>query len=616
MIVIVLGTPACESGGEPFKPPPDELSADVDWEMVPHLSDKKIVVDAPPPAPISCPPAPAGNYADGPFACTDGAGNAGCRYALPLNSPLTFESTPCLTGCTPGTAASCQTTCGTAGTETCGPTGAWGACKAYEICDGLDNDCDEKIDNDGVCQSPFSDWDPQHDRGWDTWLDGCRSTSKRSRIVAYTWRVATPDDSELDSWVSTGCRAQYTFPKEGDYKVTLTVVNAYGETESKDHTVTIKNYVVASIGDSVASGEGNPDEPVSDTQGGATWKSRRCHRSMQSGHARTALALEAADPHTSVTFVSLACSGAGVMQGLINPYAGEERLADDKPDLLPPQTSELHRIMSQARNIDILLLQVGANDMGFGDVAEDCAYPAYFVEDRDVLSCANDDNTKRIADAISDLEHTRYPRLKATMAASLPLDGTRVYIHEYHDLTHDDDGSICGEIVFPGAITDAFVKPVPDPSAPFLSAEGVANAKSAVVRTLLEGQKLTDGQISAKEAAWAHDNVIVPLNQAVRRAAEANGWTFVPGVAEAFGPHGYCANDHWVVRYDESKRRQVNHDGSLHPNAAGHAQMQKLLYAKIAADFGITGPPQDGGSDVGDGGDAADAGVADAGGDS
>jgi hypothetical protein len=262
-----------------------------------------------------------------------------------------------------------------------------------------------------------------------------------------------------------------------------------------------------------------------------------------------------------------------------------------------------------------LLLQAGANDMGFGKIVENCAYPPYDVEGKgDVLSCATDKYANSIANDIFDLETSHYARLKATLAAIPTLDGTRVYISEYHDPTHGADGGPCEEIRLLGAITDAAVGLVPAPDAPFLSPEAAKYAKDEAVKGALKALNLTDGEISRTEAVWAHDEVIVPLNQAVRRGATTNGWTFVPGLAEAFATHGYCADGHWVVRYDESKRRQVNHDGVLHPNHFGHEQMQKLLYARIAADFGLPAAPENADGGSGDS-EAADAGTGGADGD-
>jgi PKD repeat protein len=574
-------------------------------------------VTAPPAPATSCPPPPPGGYTEGPIACTDAAGNVGCRYAAPFGDPLDFRATPCLSGCVPGTVASCKTTCQTAGTEICGADGAWSACTAFETCDGIDNDCDGNVDvanGVSVCQTALSAWDPQHGPGWDTWLDGCASTDTGAPITQWSWEVDLPGGPR--TFGATMCKAPFTFPAEGAYIVKLKVGDASGHvSDTKTRTVTIKNIVIASIGDSVGSGEGNPDTPISSMQPTPIWEDRRCHRSMDAAHALTASWVEQADPHTSVTFSFFSCSGAGIVDGLIDPYAGEEVLPSDTPALLHPQLSELHRVMPNAsRSIDVLLLQIGANDVGFGDVVRECAYPVVPVPGMgDVLSCANDDNAKRIAARIVDLENTRYPELKTTLDASVPIDHGKVYVSAYHDPTHADDGSLCNEIRFPGAVTDAFVSLAPDPSAGFLSTlaqvyiASKGGAFATFVDSVLMGADLDDGVISSDEVKWAYGNVIVPMNAAIGRAVAANGWTFVTGLPDAFSKHGYCAGAPWVRHYEESKALQGNNQGTVHPNVNGHKELADLLFAAVSKDLVASGvfpaPTSDGGASA----DAADA---------
>jgi hypothetical protein len=129
-------------------------------------------------------------------------------------------------------------------------------------------------------------------------------------------------------------------------------------------TLTVKNIwvrdrLIAGIGDSYSSGEGNPDSPVEidpfshrrhlnmsfvyDDQAHAIrsnpayslpvrsqnipagWLDRKCHRSAYSYHLRTALQVALADPkHSAVTFLGFACSGAEITEGLLCPDAGVE----------------------------------------------------------------------------------------------------------------------------------------------------------------------------------------------------------------------------------------------------------------------------------------------------
>src|SRR5262249_34692758 len=114
--------------------------------------------------------------------------------------------------------------------------------------------------------------------------------------------------------VSTGplqtCLVAHDFPELGPYQVSVTVAgpNAGGPFTQ---TVTLVDHLVVSVGDSYAAGEGNP----AIARNGSTpaqWEDKRCHRSHWSGPMQAAFALENADPHSSVTFLSFACSGATI----------------------------------------------------------------------------------------------------------------------------------------------------------------------------------------------------------------------------------------------------------------------------------------------------------------
>jgi hypothetical protein len=63
--------------------------------------------------------------------------------------------------------------------------------------------------------------------------------------------------------------------------------------------------------------------------------------------------------------------------------------------------------------------------------------------------------------------------------------------------------------------------------------------------------------------------MLTGLNAEVASAASRHGWEFVGGITSQFFNHGYCAADHWVVRYRESRANQGDINGTLHPNGAG-----------------------------------------------
>jgi len=153
-------------------------------------------------------------------------------------------------------------------------------------------------------------------------------------------------------------------PNEKPVQVTVTG-DASGNASEQ---LLVHNLLIVGLGDSMASGEGNPDVPVrldpgngigpgydeqnilkkpapafreniliprrADPNAPALWIDRRCHRSVYSWQARTALAVALTGPqHRSVTYVSYACSGAQVLPGLLYSWAGRETIASLAPDV-------------------------------------------------------------------------------------------------------------------------------------------------------------------------------------------------------------------------------------------------------------------------------------------
>ena len=230
----------------------------------------------------------------------------------------------------------------------------------------------------------------------------------------------------------------------------LSVRDAVGQ--SARTCVRIDEKLVIGLGDSYASGEGNPDRPTNwsiipavrdapkgdrrarpidvlwdrnrrgplarvPLQADAQWWDNTCHRSLLSQQSLAAMRYAAADPHRIVTFLSFACSGATVIDGIVGPRfeaPGVSRRTDKRrldtaalqlsqieqalrllcaepvshvskaiPDSLEvwralerpkrpaaEQTGRV-RLASCARlrvRPDILLLSIGGNDVGFGGV--------------------------------------------------------------------------------------------------------------------------------------------------------------------------------------------------------------------------------------------------------
>lgn len=143
------------------------------------------------------------------------------------------------------------------------------------------------------------------------------------------------------------------YPGTGRLTVSVNGANA-GET-----VIRVKDLFIVGLGDSYASGDGNPDRPVRwrddaaasfgnvhslDLRGyperkvtsiaykgrqvdgpSAFWLNQPCHRSLYSHQLRVALQLALDEPDRSVTFLGLSCSGAEITSGLLAAWKGVER---------------------------------------------------------------------------------------------------------------------------------------------------------------------------------------------------------------------------------------------------------------------------------------------------
>ena len=179
--------------------------------------------------------------------------------------------------------------------------------------------------------------------------------------------------------------------QEGEFTVTLTVEGHYGEGQTAVNSfarkIKVIDMLIVSIGDSYASGEGNPEKVLnigSDEfqvfwaddgamSDGSTLVSRisldhiRSHRSTLAGPAQAALAIEEAQPNSSVTFISTAASGATVSEGLLGTYEGLDEYKDFN---LPPMDAQIDQIKNLVgdRTIDYLFISIGGNDIGFSNI--------------------------------------------------------------------------------------------------------------------------------------------------------------------------------------------------------------------------------------------------------
>ncbi|MEH2478873.1 hypothetical protein V1282_002230 [Nitrobacteraceae bacterium AZCC 2146] len=224
--------------------------------------------------------------------------------------------------------------------------------------------------------------------------------------------------SNLDCAEPVNFRAIY-----GKRTVAIVDVTSGAEVPQRISTdIMVRDVLIAGLGDSIASGEGNPDRPVALSDdgfcfrsylGGATdqfyrpsragfkggrscdsyeslqawqrqsalWLSSACHRSLYSYQTRTALALAVQYPHIAVTYLPLACSGATIADGLLGSQRARECLstktAVNCQGSVNAQLAELREAMTAAkrrqpaRKLDLVLLSIGANDINFSGLVAD-----------------------------------------------------------------------------------------------------------------------------------------------------------------------------------------------------------------------------------------------------
>jgi len=318
---------------------------------------------------------------------------------------------------------------------------------------------------------------------------------------------------------------------------------------------------------------------IFDGSKGAKWQDRQCHRSHFSSQAQAALALEQSDPKTSVTFINLACSGATITEGLLGVYIGQES-AGFYP--LSPQV-EAARELASGQEVDAVLLSIGGNDVGFGQIIPACiseepcdaeGSPERGLGESTLATalCAgvslfNDGciNFFRSADAAGQstarkiLETNRpklalqYDSLAKRLGASFPAvsrEQRRVYITEYPDSSQTENGGLCSFRI--------------DRADPFLNLPGM----------------------SAREWGWAATSLTRNgLNQEIGAAARANSWTYVGGIFGDYAKHGYCSDENWFVRIQDSFLRQGNQSGTLHPNVNGQLATARRIGEAINVDL-------------------------------
>lgn len=379
---------------------------------------------------------------------------------------------------------------------------------------------------------------------------------------------------------------ELTLPGQGIHDVKLEVFAPGASTPylTRTKSVRVRDYLVVLFGDSAASGEGAPDLARGPQQEWGSWVDRRCHRSEWAAVPLAVQELES-DPHSTVTFLNFACSGATIQHwepgqgaGILDRYAGIEpteaaaTYGDNDPTFyLPAQVDQLDWALrtawpsgyiSNPRPVDLLLTTGGINDVRFAKLAltcvllEDChnQYTALFnpysssIPANPVKSIFND-LAARIPGAYSDLRDALEDR---------NIEVKKALVMQYPGAFESDNGSRCTtmleDVLPPSSVWNLVLNPLIGPAVltttilgPFLEHELGVNFHAVISNALSGNLKWT-----ANEINWMVEHAMPRLDEAVRDGAQEAGFTFVDGIQKAFAKHGYCAKDNWIRRADEA----------------------------------------------------------------
>lgn len=216
----------------------------------------------------------------------------------------------------------------------------------------------------------------------------------------------------------------------------------------------------------------------------AQWLSADCHRSQYGYPFRVSMGLALEDRHRAVTFVSLACSGADIAEGLFGPADARDELEGPSGQkMVRPQLDALSALIcrseagrtdvrnyrlpvyasgstsigektfamrwcapqSRKRPIDVVLLSIGGNDVGFG------ALVAYAITNSasDIAPIAGLlGHEIRYSPAVSQVYLSvldrRMQAVKQALSDGFGVDPSRVLQNAYEPIQYDEHGNVCG----------------------------------------------------------------------------------------------------------------------------------------------------------------------------
>lgn len=369
--------------------------------------------------------------------------------------------------------------------------------------------------------------------------------------------------------------------------------------------IVVRDILIAGLGDSIASGEGNPDRPValSDDgfcfrsylggpagqfyrpsraafkggrscdsyeslqawqRAGAQWLNAACHRSLYSYQTRAALALAVQYPHIAVTYLPLACSGATIADGLLGSQRARECLTTKSASTcagsVNAQVAELREALTAARRrapnrrLDLVLLSIGANDINFSGLVADV-----------IVENDTERTLFKRAGILGSVEESR-----AALVRELPAGFDKLR-EQLKPLVGGD----MGRVVFTAYANPALVNGGPCPGGP--GGLDVHPSFSADPRRLANVTNFVDTEFLPRLRAIA-----LCEGGVLCRNPDADRMTFVDGHLQAFANHGYCARGASDPEFD---RACFSPKGDSFEASLVEATQQPMVCGRGASEF-------------------------------
>ena len=337
----------------------------------------------------------------------------------------------------------------------------------------------------------------------------------------------------------------------------------------------VKDLLIVGLGDSFASGEGNPDVPVqfasgrrhnnlypkrarNDASGNPQWLDETCHRSLYGHQLRAALQIAIENPQSAVTFMGYACSGAAVEEGLLGPQEYVDYVSTGTGSGAAPQVqavsgkrkdTQLRWLLRELcavkperdgglwtcpggqfrRNVDFLFLSVGGNDIGFSNLVTWAT-----LRDNTSSKLAKffgaTVSPSRFADNMREILPDAYARLARAIESAVPLrteedvfDPSRIVLTAYPDILEDEKGQVC-------------------PAGP----EGENEQGYAANQSLDLWQNWL--VVTGEKLGATHEQ-LARLHDRMGELAGDHGWTFASRAYgdKPFRGHGFCARSKVAV---------------------------------------------------------------------